>query len=732
MKHPNPIHVVWPGTAYPPGATWDGEGVNFALFSQHAERVELCIFDDNGRRELQRITLRERTDHVWHCYLPEARPGMAYGYRVHGPYRPEEGHRFNPHKLLLDPYAKDTVGNLRWGDALYGYTIGSKRQDLSFDRRDSAALMPKGRVLETAFTWGDDRRPDIPRQDMVIYELHVRGFTMQHPEVPDHLRGSYAALATAPVIAYLKKLGVTTVELLPVHSFLDDSHLVEKGQRNYWGYNTLGFFAPEMRYSASRKVKEFKTMVKTLHSAGIEVILDVVYNHTCEGNQMGPTLSLRGIDNAAYYILNAGRRRYYDDFTGCGNTVNLEHPRALQLVMDSLRYWVEEMHVDGFRFDLASALARESGKVENLGGFFDAIRQDPVLNRVKLIAEPWDLGHGGYQVGNFPLGWAEWNDRYRDGMRSYWKGDGHRLGDVARRLTGSQDLYGWSGKQPHASINFITAHDGFTLHDLVSYNEKHNEANGEDNRDGSSNNVSWNCGVEGPSDDPDIRSLRARQKRNLLATLMLSQGVPMLLAGDESGHTQHGNNNVYCQDNELGWLDWDLDGERGELLEFAQRLVHLRRRHPSFGRRSFFQGVAPDGAGVRDLVWFRPDGQEMTPADWGDGNARCIGMFMSGLGIADVGPRGEMLRDDDFFLLLNAHHEHIDFRLPADGGAPWRVEIDTTHPDDAAAAAQALAAPLPRDGEDAAAPSFPGDAAWSHPLHCRSLVLLRRPAHSGP
>ena len=710
MKHPNPIHVVWPGTAYPPGATWDGEGVNFALFSQHAERVELCIFDDNGRRELQRITLRERTDHVWHCYLPEARPGMAYGYRVHGPYRPEEGHRFNPHKLLLDPYAKDTVGNLRWGDALYGYTIGSKRQDLSFDRRDSAALMPKGRVLETAFTWGDDRRPDIPRQDMVIYELHVRGFTMQHPEVPDHLRGSYAALATAPVIAYLKKLGVTTVELLPVHSFLDDSHLVEKGQRNYWGYNTLGFFAPEMRYSASRKVKEFKTMVKTLHSAGIEVILDVVYNHSCEGNQLGPTLSLRGVDNAAYYIVNSANRRYYDDFTGCGNTVNLEHPRALQLVMDSLRYWVEEMHVDGFRFDLASALARESGKVENLGGFFDAIRQDPALNRVKLIAEPWDLGHGGYQVGNFPLGWAEWNDRYRDGMRSFWKGDSGKLGEVAGRLTGSQDLYGWSGKGPHASINFITAHDGFTLDDLVSYNYKHNTANGEDNRDGSSNNLSWNCGVEGPTDDPEIISLRARQKRNLLATLLLSQGVPMLLAGDESGHTQDGNNNVYCQDNALGWIDWKLDADREALLDFVQRLVHLRRQHPCFGRRSFFRGAPLDGSTARDLVWHRPDGLEMSAADWGDGNARCVGMFMSGLGIADVSTRGEALRDDDFFLLFNAHHEDIDFKLPADGGLPWRVEIDTRYD---------------------TAPDA-GDTLWlaaDYPLHCRSLVLLRRPAY---
>ena len=707
MRTKKLITIVWPGHAYPRGANWDGEGVNFAIFSQHAERVELCLFDDNGRHELQRIDLRERTEHVWHCYLPEARPGIAYGYRVHGPYKPDEGHRFNPHKLVLDPYAKDLVGRLRWGDALYGYTIGSKREDLSFDRRDSAPLMPKGRVLETAFTWGDDRPPNIARQDMVIYELHVRGFTMQHPSVPDELRGTYAGMATAPVIEYLKKLGITTVELLPVHSYLNDRHLAERGMQNFWGYNTLGFFAPEMRYSASRKVKEFKTMVKTLHSAGIEVILDVVYNHTCEGNQMGPTLSLRGVDNAAYYILNADNRRYYDDFTGCGNTVNLEHPRALQLVMDSLRYWVEEMHVDGFRFDLASALARESGKVENLGGFFDAIRQDPVLNRVKLIAEPWDLGNGGYQVGNFPLGWAEWNDHYRDDVRRYWKGDGSMLGDLAKRLTGSQDLYGWSGKQPPASINFITAHDGFTLNDLVSYNDKHNEANGEDSRDGSSNNLSWNCGTEGPTEDSEVLSLRGRQKRNLLATLMLSQGTPMLLAGDESGHTQNGNNNVYCQDNALGWIDWQLDDERAALLAFVQRLVQLRRAHPSLGRRSFFRGVPLSDGAARDLVWFRPDGHEMVSTDWDDGNARCVGMFISGQGIADVGKKGEALADEDLFLLFNAHHEDIEFHLPEDGGAPWECQIDT-------------------QDERLPDPSIPRPTGPVCLVHCRSLVLLSR------
>ena len=700
------ITTVWPGRAYPLGATWDGQGVNFALFSKHADSVELCIFDDNGRHERQRIVLRERTNDVWHCYLPQARPGMAYGYRVHGPYKPEEGHRFNPHKLLVDPYAKDLVGQLRWGDALYGYPVGSKREDLALDRRDSAALMPKGRVLETAFTWGDDRCPEVPWQDMVIYELHVRGFTMTHPEVPDNQRGTYAALGCAPVVEYLQRLGVTTIELLPVHAYLNDRHLAEKGLQNYWGYNSLGYFAPEMRYSASRKVKEFKTMVKTLHSAGIEVILDVVYNHTCEGNQLGPTLSMRGVDNASYYILNQDNRRYYDDFTGCGNTVNLEHPRALQLVMDSLRYWAEEMHVDGFRFDLASALAREAGKVENLGGFFDAIRQDPTLNRVKLIAEPWDLGLGGYQVGNFPPGWAEWNDRYRDGVRGWWKGDSGVVGDLAHRLAGSQDLYGWSGKGPHASINFITAHDGFTLNDLVSYNDKHNEANGEDNRDGNNNNLSWNCGAEGLTDDAEINTLRERQKRNLLATLLLSQGVPMLLSGDERGHSQRGNNNVYCQDNELAWLDWTPQPEREALRSFVAELVHIRRTHPSFRRRTFFRGQPMLDGAPKDVIWLKPDGSEMGQPDWNDGNVRCLGMLVSGTGIVDVGSRGDALEDDDFLLLLNAYHEAIPFVAPARKGDGWTCLVDT-----------AGARP---------SPVLPAGEVW--PLQGRSLVLLHRPA----
>ncbi len=531
------------------------------------------------------------------------------------------------------------------------------------------------------------------------------------------MRGTYAALATAPVVEYLKRLGITTIELLPVHSYLNDRHLAEKGLQNYWGYNTLGFFAPEMRYSASRKVKEFKTMVKTLHSEGIEVILDVVYNHTCEGNQLGPTLSMRGIDNASYYIINADNRRFYDDFTGCGNTVNLEHPRALQLVMDSLRYWVEEMHVDGFRFDLASALAREAGKVENLGGFFDAIRQDPTLNRVKLIAEPWDLGHGGYQVGNFPQGWAEWNDRYRDRMRSYWKGDPGVIGEVARRLTGSEDLYGWSGKKPHASINFITAHDGFTLHDLVSYNEKHNEANGENNRDGHNNNLSWNCGVEGPTDDPAIIALREQQKRNLIATLLLSQGVPMLLAGDERGHTQRGNNNAYCQDNELSWLDWTPTAQGTALTAFVQRVIALRRAHPAFRRRKFFDGAPRSADAVKDVTWLKPDGTEMTPEDWNDSNARCLAKLCAGNGISERGPRGEVLLDDDFLLLFNAHHDEIAFTLPAAQDRGWRLLLDTA------------SQPLPP-----AADEMPVESpAWSHaiyPLKPRSFVVLSR-ARSG-
>jgi glycogen operon protein len=668
--------------------------------------VELCIFDAAGRRELQRIELRERTDDIWHCYLPEARPGMLYGYRVHGPYAPEEGHRFNPNKLLLDPYARNVVGSLRWSDALFGYTIGHRREDLSFDRRDSASGMPKCKVIDPSFTWGADRRPQVPWNEMVIYELHVRGFTIQHPEVPPALRGTYAGLAAAPVVDYLRRLGITTVELMPVHAFVDDRHLVERGLRNYWGYNTIGFFAPDARYSASGKVNEFKTMVKTLHSAGIEVILDVVYNHTAEGNQLGPTLAFRGIDNASYYRLPPGERRFYTDYTGTGNTLDMQHPRVLQLIMDSLRYWVTEMHVDGFRFDLAAALARELHEVDKLGTFFDVIRQDPILNQVKLIAEPWDLGEGGYQVGNFPIGWAEWNDKYRDTMRAYWKGDGGLIGDFARRLTGSSDLYGRAGRRPHASINFVTAHDGFTLHDLVSYNEKHNAANGEDNRDGHDNNLSWNCGVEGPTDDAAIGALRERQKRNLLATLLLSQGVPMLVAGDEFGRTQGGNNNAYCQDNSTSWVDWTPDEARGNLVEFARRLIAIRRAHPVFRRRDFFQGRPLHGGGVKDIVWLTPDGAEMSDHEWEHDFARCLGVYLAGDGLSETDARGRPVTDRSFIVLFNAHHEEIAFRLPEQAGPlRWFTLLDTARADG-----------LAGNGTFAAGATYP--------LQGRSLALL--------
>jgi len=702
-----PISAVWPGRPYPLGATWDGEGVNFALFSENATKVELCIFDPGGRREAQRIELPERTHDIWHCYLPEARPGLTYGYRVHGPYKPEEGHRFNPAKLLLDPYAKTIVGAPRWSDALYGYTVGHKREDLSHDRRDSAPGMPRCKVIDPAFTWGEDRRPDIPWHEMVIYEVHVRGLTALHPDVPQALRGTYAGLTSAPVIEHLRRLGVTSVELMPVHAMIDERSLVNRGLRNYWGYNSIGFFAPENRYSASGKVNEFKTMVKALHSAGIEVILDVVYNHTAEGNHLGPTLAFRGIDNASYYRLPPENRRHYVDFTGCGNTLNLVHPRVMQLMTDSLRYWVMEMHVDGFRFDLASTLARELHEVDRLGAFFDIVRQDPVLNRVKLIAEPWDLGEGGYQVGGFPPGWAEWNDKYRDTIRAYWKGDGGLIGEFAMRLTGSSDLYGRASRRPYASINFVTAHDGFTLHDLASYNDKHNEANGEENRDGNNHNLAWNCGVEGETSDPAILALRERQKRNFLATLILSQGVPMLLAGDELGRTQHGNNNAYCQDNEISWLDWRLDDGKRHLLEFTRRLIGLRRAHPSFRRRDFFQGRPIHGGGVKDIVWFKPDGTEMTDEEWQHAFARSLGVYLSGAGITESDARGRPVTDDDFLLLFNSHHDPITFTLPGPGGElRWLALLDTSR----------------ENGARERSVLAPGAA---YQLEARSLALLR-------
>jgi isoamylase len=679
---PNPITAVWPGKPFPQGATWDGEGVNFALFSEHAEGVELCLFDDRGRRELQRIPLREQTDQVWHCYLPEARPGQLYGYRVYGPYQPQQGHRFNPQKLLLDPYAKAIVGSLAWSDAHFGYRIGSQRADLSQDRRNNASGMPKCQVIDPAFSWGDDRNPRTPWHDTIIYETHVRGFTKLHPQVPQQYRGTYAGLGTTLVIEYLKRLGVTAVELMPVHWFLNDRHLVEKDLRNYWGYNSIGYFAPHQDYASSLQAdREFKTMVKALHSAGIEVILDVVYNHTAEGSHLGPTLSFRGIDNAAYYRLVHDDPRYYMDYTGCGNTLNMLHPRVLQMIMDSLRYWVTEMHVDGFRFDLASALARELHEVDRLGAFFDIIHQDPVISQVKLIAEPWDLGEGGYQVGRFPVGWTEWNGRYRDVIRDYWKGEGGLIGDLAYRVAGSSDLYEHSGRRPYASVNFVTAHDGFTLRDLVSYNEKHNEANKDDNRDGENHNRSWNCGAEGPTDDPEIRALRMRQSRNLLASLLLSQGVPMLLAGDEVGRTQQGNNNAYCQDNELTWQSWEVGEEDGQLLEFVRSLIRLRREHRVFRRRKFFQNRAIRGENVRDIVWLDPAGTQMSDEQWRDGFARSLAVFLSGRGLDERDERGRTILDTDFLVLVNAHYETVEFKVPAQPeDARWELRMDTTNP----------------------------------------------------
>jgi glycogen operon protein len=676
-----------PGNPYPLGASWDGSGVNFAIFSENATGVELCLFDGrDGSREVARIPMTEQTDQVWHIFLPEVRPGQRYGYRVHGPYDPANGHRFNPAKLVLDPYAKAIDGTLRWSDALFGYPIGHPDGDLARDDRDSAAFIPKCVVIDPAFTWGDDRPLRTPWNETLIYEVHVKGFTARHPDVPKAMRGTYAGLICPAAIDYLRSLGMTAVELLPIHQFVVDKHLVECGLTNYWGYNSIGFFAPDVRFSSDgtlgRQMSEFKTMVKTLHQAGMEVILDVVYNHTGEGNHLGPTIGFRGVDNASYYRLVADDPRHYTDYTGCGNTLNMTHPRVLQLIMDSLRYWILEMHVDGFRFDLASALARELHEVDRLGAFFDIIHQDPVISQVKLIAEPWDLGEGGYQVGNFPVLWAEWNGEYRDTVRRFWKGDEGQIPTMGYRLTGSSDLYGKGGRRPYASINFVTAHDGFTLHDLVSYNDKHNEKNGEENRDGTDNNLSWNCGAEGPTDDPTILALRERQKRNFLATLLLSQGVPMLLGGDEIGRTQRGNNNAYCQDNEISWYDWKLDRPRRELLAFTRNLIRLRREHPVLRRRQFFYGRRLQGSEVKDLAWFRPDGKEMTEENWQDRLARCIGLRLAGDAIEEVDTLGDRITDDTFLLLLNAHHAPLPFILPAHRpGVMWELVLDTRTPE---------------------------------------------------
>jgi glycogen operon protein len=671
---------VWPGDPYPLGATWDGSGVNFSLFSENASRVELCLFDHtDGNTEIARIPMPERTHQIWHAYLPEARPGWRYGYRVHGPYDPSAGHRFNPAKLLIDPYAKALDRTVLWNDAVFGYEIGNPQADVSIDHRDSAPYVPKAIVIDPRFDWEGDKAPRVRWHETVIYEAHVKGMTTLHPGVPPKLRGTYAGLATPVMLNYFERLGITAIELMPVHQFVVDRHLVERGLTNYWGYNSIGFLAPDIRYASScglgEQVREFKEMVKALHRAGIEVILDVVYNHTAEGNHFGPTLSFRGIDNASYYRLSPWDPRYYIDFTGCGNTLNMTHPRTLQLIMDSLRYWVLEMHVDGFRFDLAAALARELYEVDRLGAFFDIIYQDPVISQVKLIAEPWDLGEGGYQIGNFPHGWGEWNGQYRDTVRDYWRGVEGTLGDFSYRLTGSSDLYQESGRRPHASINFVTAHDGFTLEDLVSYNEKHNEANGDGNQDGESHNRSWNCGVEGPTDNPEVLALRRRQKKNLLTTLFLSQGVPMLLAGDEMGRTQRGNNNAYCQDNSLSWIDWQ-NVDTG-LLEFVRFLIGFQRRHPVFRRRRWFQGRPFRGEDLADIGWFMPSGQEMAEVDWQTSFAKSLGVFLNGKAIPSPNERGERIIGDSFCILFNAHWEPIKFTIPGKWGKRWTEAFNT-------------------------------------------------------
>lgn len=667
---------VTEGRPFPLGATWDGLGVNFALFSAHATRVELCLFDATGKRELERIELPEYSDEIWHGYLPDAHPGQIYGYRVHGPFEPDAGHRFNPNKLLIDPYARQLVGQLRWSEALFGYTIGSADADLSFDTRDSAPFVPRCKVIDPAFTWGEQQFTRIPWDETLIYEAHLRGISMRHPAVPERLRGTCAGLMNAELIKHLRHLGISSLELLPVHGFVDDKHLLEKGMSNYWGYNSIAFFAPHARYLASGHVNEFKEMVAHLHDAGIELILDVVYNHTAEGNELGPTLSMRGIDNVSYYRLQADDRRYYVNDSGTGNTLDLSHPCVLQMVTDSLRYWATEMRVDGFRFDLASILGRYAEGFDERHSFLVACRQDPVLSHRKLIAEPWDCGPGGYQVGRFPPGWVEWNDRFRDTVRSYWRGDEGQLPDLARRLTASGDLYNHRGRRSYASVNFITAHDGFTLRDVVSYDHKHNEANGEDNRDGHDDNRSWNHGEEGPTGDPAIRQLRLRQMCNLMATLLLSQGTPMLLAGDEFSRTQQGNNNVYCQDNELGWIDWNLDDEGRQLLAFTRYLIRLRRRYPILRRGRFLVGEYNAELGVKDVTWLAPDGREMTQEDWETPQARCLGMLLDGraqpTGIRRSGADATLL------LLLNAHHEALQFQLPGVAqGRDWQCLLDT-------------------------------------------------------
>ncbi|EYF06221.1 glycogen debranching protein GlgX [Chondromyces apiculatus] len=666
---------IWPGHPYPLGATWDGAGTNFALFSEVAERVELCLFDEEGQET--RINLPEMSGYVWYGYIPDVGPGQRYGYRVHGPWDPARGLRSNPHKLLLDPYARAITGEVTWNEALFSYRFDDPEGELN--TMDSAPYMPRGVVINPFFDWRNDRPPRHPPHKTVIYEAHVKGMTALHPRVPEHLRGTYAGLAHPVMIDYLKWLGITAIELMPVHQFVHDHFLVEKGKKNYWGYNTLGYFAPHHEYAASSSpgdlVREFKAMVRSFHEAGIEVIIDVVYNHTAEGNHMGPTLSFRGLDNPSYYRLVADNPAFYMDYTGCGNSLNMKHPHVLQLITDSLRYWVQEMHVDGFRFDLASTLAREFHNVDRLSAFLNLLHQDPVLSRVKLIAEPWDVGEGGYQVGNFPGRWAEWNGKFRDTVRDLWRGEEATIAEFANRFTGSSDLYGSTGRRPFASVNFVTAHDGFTLRDLVSYNEKHNETNGMDSADGESHNRSWNCGAEGDTDDPAILAIRRRQQRNLLVSLFLSQGIPMMLAGDELGRTQRGNNNGFCHDDEITWVHWDDADD--DLLEFTQKLIHFQHEHPAFRRRRWFEGASIRGSNLTDIGWFRPDGQEMTDADWQMTFARSLAVFIHGEGIPSPDPYGRRVIDDSFFLIFNAHWEPLDLQMPPALEGGWEKLMDT-------------------------------------------------------
>ncbi|WP_296261166.1 MULTISPECIES: glycogen debranching protein GlgX [unclassified Pseudomonas] len=668
------------GLPFPLGANWDGLGVNFAIFSANATKVELCLFDSTGETELERIELPEYTDEIFHGYLPDAHPGLVYGYRVYGPYDPKNGHRFNHNKLLIDPYAKQLVGELKWSEALFGYTIGHPDDDMSFDERDSAPFVPKCKVIDPAYTWGRDQRVNVPWEKTIFYETHTRGFTMRHPAVPDELKGTFSGLKVGEVIQHIKGLGVTSVELLPIHAFVNDQHLLEKGMTNYWGYNTIAFFAPDPRFLAHGKIAEFKEMVAHMHQAGLEVILDVVYNHTAEGNERGPTLSMRGIDNASYYRLMPDDKRFYINDSGTGNTLDLSHPCVLQMVTDSLRYWASEMHVDGFRFDLATILGRYRDGFDERHSFLVACRQDPVLRQVKLIAEPWDCGPGGYQVGHFAPGWAEWNDKFRDTVRAFWKGDEGQLADLASRLTASGNLFNQRGRRPYASVNFVTAHDGFTLHDLVSYNDKHNEDNDENNQDGSNDNRSWNHGVEGPTDDPQINALRLRQMRNFFATLLLSQGTPMMVAGDEFARTQHGNNNAYCQDSEIGWVDWEWDEDGKALHSFVQRLIKLRLKYPILRRGRFLVGDYNEELGVKDVTWLSPSGEEMTIEQWEDANGRCLGMLVDGraqeTGIRRRGSEATML------LIVNSHHEGVNFTLPeVPEGVHWVSLIDTNQPE---------------------------------------------------